>query len=82
MSSQHDTPSQNGSGDLLADRRYRYAEACLTEGDAQAAVEMAEQALERSPRYAAAWILLGRAREYLHVQSGDRGQFHGALRAY
>ena len=25
--------SQLSSGDLLADRRYRYAEACLAEGD-------------------------------------------------
>ncbi|TXM93376.1 tetratricopeptide repeat protein, partial [Methylobacterium sp. WL116] len=55
--------SQTGSGDLLADRRFAYAEACLAEGDCVGAAEMAEQALERAPRFAAAWVLLGRARE-------------------
>ncbi|TXN66076.1 tetratricopeptide repeat protein, partial [Methylobacterium sp. WL6] len=55
--------SQTGSGDLLADRRFAYAEACLAEGDCVGAAEMAEQALERAPRFAAAWVLLGQARE-------------------
>ena len=35
---------QHSSGDLIADRRYAYAEACLAEGDPAAAAEMAEQA--------------------------------------
>ena len=38
--------SQHSSGDLLADRRYVYAEACLAEGDALGAAEMAEQAID------------------------------------
>lgn len=42
---------QRSSGDLLADRRYAYAEALLTEGDAAAAIELAEQALERAPDF-------------------------------
>ncbi len=55
---------QRSSGDLLADRRYAYAEALLAEGDAAAALEMAEQALERAPDFAPAWLLVGRAHEH------------------
>ena len=73
---------QTGSGDLLADRRYAYAEACLADGDAAAAAEMAEQALERAPRFAAAWLLLGRAREARHAARPDPALFQAALRAY
>lgn len=73
---------QTGSGDLLADRRYAYAEACLAEGDAAGAAEMAEQALERAPRFAAAWVLLGRAREARHAGTPDPALFQAALRAY
>lgn len=70
------------SGDLLADRRYAYAEACFTEGDAQGAAEMAEQSLELAPGYAPAWFLLGRAREARHRQGGDAAERQAALRAY
>ena len=50
--------SQLSSGDLLADRRYRYAESCLAEGDHAGAADLAEQVLEIAPRYAPAWLLL------------------------
>ncbi|AWN53573.1 methyltransferase domain-containing protein [Methylobacterium sp. 17Sr1-1] len=50
------------SGDLLADRRYAWAEAVLADGDAGAAADLAAQVLERAPGYAPAWLLLGRAR--------------------
>lgn len=73
---------QQTSGDLLADRRYAYAEACLSEGDAHGACEMAEQALELAPLFAPAWFLLGRAREAQNRGSGDEAAFHAALRAY
>ncbi|WP_132254663.1 class I SAM-dependent DNA methyltransferase [Methylobacterium segetis] len=73
---------QTSSGDLLADRRYAYAEACLAEGDAAGAAEMAEQALDLAPRYAPAWLLLGRAREALHREGGGDAALQGALRAY
>ncbi|WP_019906078.1 methyltransferase domain-containing protein [Methylobacterium sp. 77] len=76
------TSLQNSSGDLLADRRYAYAEACLSEGDAEGAAEMAEQTLEIAPRYAAAWFLLGRAREARHLATTDVAHHHAALRAY
>ncbi|HEX8415983.1 MAG TPA: methyltransferase domain-containing protein [Methylobacterium sp.] len=74
--------SNHSSGDLLADRRYAYAEACLSEGDAGGAAEMAEQALELAPRFAPAWFLLGRAREARHRTTGDAADHHAALRAY
>lgn len=73
---------QRTSGDLLADRRYAYAEACLADGDAHGACEMAEQALERVPRFSPAWFLLGRAREAQHRAGGGEATFHAALRAY
>ena len=72
---------QHSSGDLLADRRYRYAEACLDEGDPEAAADLAEQVLEIAPRYAPAWLLLGRAREGLAAR-GDMPMRDAAARAY
>ena len=72
------TPTLHSSGDLLADRRYAWAEAALAEGDARAAADLAEQALELAPRYAPAWFLLGRARENLPGEAAR----HGALNAY
>ncbi|MCJ2086764.1 methyltransferase domain-containing protein [Methylobacterium sp. E-005] len=73
---------QHSSGDLLADRRYRYAEACLDEGDHAAAADLAEQVLEITPRYAPAWLLLGRAREGLSASRGDPALRDAAARAY
>ena len=49
------------SGDLLADRRYAYAEAAWNEGDAAAAADLAGQALDLAPDFAPAHALLGRA---------------------
>lgn len=70
------------SGDLLADRRYRYAEACLAEGDAAACADLAAQAVEIAPRYAPAWLLLGRAREALFADTRDPAEREAALVAY
>ncbi len=56
------------SGSLLADRRYAYAEGALADGDAAAAADLAEQALELAPGFAPLHALLGRARARL----GDR----------
>lgn len=74
--------THRSSGDLLADRRYRYAEACLAEGDAAACADLAAQAVEIAPRYAPAWLLLGRAREALFSASGDPAEREAALSAY
>ncbi|MGU3665263.1 methyltransferase [Methylobacterium sp. A49B] len=73
--------SHLSSGDLLADRRYRYAEACLADGDFTGAADLAEQALEIAPRYAPAWLLLGRAREALAAE-GAPDLRDAAARAY
>lgn len=59
-----------GSGDLLADRRYAYAESLLEEGDAAAAADLARQAIEIAPRFPAAWFLLGQACEALYDAQG------------
>ncbi|MGY2052909.1 class I SAM-dependent DNA methyltransferase [Methylobacterium sp. JK268] len=56
------------SGDLLADRRYVWAEAALAEGDAAAAADLAEQVLALVPAYVPAWFLLGCAREILGAE--------------
>jgi predicted TPR repeat methyltransferase len=74
--------TQHSSGDLLADRRYRYAEACLADGDHAGAADLAEQALEIAPRYAPAWLVLGRAREGLAVGGDDPALRAAATRAY
>lgn len=73
---------QRSSGDLLADRRYAYAEACLADGDAEGAAEMAEQALEIAPLYAPAWFLLGRAREARFFASSEERDEQAARAAY
>jgi predicted TPR repeat methyltransferase len=54
-------PTLRSSGDLLADRRYAYADAALSEGDHAAAADLAEQTLELVPLFAPAHALLGRA---------------------
>jgi predicted TPR repeat methyltransferase len=73
---------QRSSGDLLADRRYAYAEACLADGDPGAAAEMAGQALDLAPGYAPAWFLLGRAREALFELSRDEADRQAGLAAF
>lgn len=55
------------SGDLTADRRAAYAQDLALSGDAAAAADLQEQALERAPGWAAGWYLLGNYRE----QAGD-----------
>lgn len=64
------------SGDLLADRRYDYARAAFEEGDLVAAADLARQALERAPGFAAALALLGRA----SLRAGEREEGLAALR--
>lgn len=47
----HPDSMMQGSGDLLADRRYAYAEAALADGDAEAARDLYSQCLERVPNW-------------------------------
>lgn len=68
------------SGDLLADRRYAWAEAALAEGDAEAAADLAAQVLERVPGYGPAWLLVGRARAADPARRGEAAEaFRAAL---
>jgi predicted TPR repeat methyltransferase len=69
-------PAACSSGNLLADRRYGYAEAAYREGEFAAAADLAAQTLELVPDYAAAHALLGRARAAL----GRREEAAAALR--
>src|SRR5712692_10544108 len=63
------------SGDPLLDRRFEWADGLLARGEPQAAAELLEESLARSPEFLAGWFLLGGARE----QAGDR---RGAIEAY
>ena len=54
-------PTFGSSGDLLADRRYSYAKGAFDESDYEAAADLARQALDLAPRFAAGQALLGRA---------------------
>src|SRR3954465_5371745 len=64
------------SGDLLADRRFAYAQGAYDEGDHASAADLAAQVLELVPRFAPAHALLGRARLAL----GERDAAIAALR--
>jgi predicted TPR repeat methyltransferase len=68
-------PAFGSSGDLLADRRYAYAKGAFDEGDFPAAIDLARQALDLAPQFAAAWALLGRAL----LSSGERAEAAEAL---
>lgn len=63
------------SGDLLADRRARYAEMLLDGGDAAAAADVMRQAVELVPEWAAGFFRLG---EIAHVA----GAFETAAEAW
>ncbi|MCV3765881.1 class I SAM-dependent DNA methyltransferase [Rhizobium sp. TRM95796] len=51
------------SGDLVADRRADYAAMLIESGDALAAADLMEQALELAPGWSAGWFRLGEYRE-------------------
>jgi predicted TPR repeat methyltransferase len=63
------------SGDLIADRRFVWAQDCEAKGDLQGAADLLLQALELTPSYASAWFALGEVREKI----GDRA---GAVAAF
>ena len=67
------------SGDLLADRRYGWAEAALADGDAAGAAEILEQTLALVPDFAAAWLLLGKAHAALGARGSAIAAFESAL---
>jgi predicted TPR repeat methyltransferase len=72
-------PTVRSSGDLLADRRYTYAEAAMKDGDHAAAADLAAQTLELAPSFAPAHALLGRARAALGRREEALAAFLRAL---
>lgn len=53
------------SGNLVADRRFRYARAAAADGDHAAAAELLEQTLDHAPGWAPLWLALAESRERL-----------------
>ena len=77
------------SGDLVADRRYRWALDFLERGDARAAADILEQVVTATPGFATAWFALGAIREkrgdrdgaiaaFVAAREADRDDYHGA----
>ena len=56
------------SGDLIADRRYKWALDHVAQGDLVGAADILAQTVELAPRFATAWFALGAIRDQL----GDR----------
>jgi predicted TPR repeat methyltransferase len=78
------------SGDLIADRRYRWALDLAARGELAGAADVLVQTVALAPTFAAAWAALGTLRDQLGDRSGaiaafeaarnlDREDFHGAL---
>jgi predicted TPR repeat methyltransferase len=63
------------SGDLLADRRFKWALDCAGRGDLDGAADVLAQTVELAPGFATAWFALGAIRDRL----GDRD---GAIAAF
>jgi predicted TPR repeat methyltransferase len=77
------------SGDLIADRRYKWALDQAARGDFAGAAEILEQTVELAPRFATAWFALGAIRDQLGERSravaaferardADPDDYHGA----
>jgi predicted TPR repeat methyltransferase len=69
------------SGDLIADRRYRFGRDLLARGDIADAADLFVQAAEAAPKFAPAWFALGEAREKLGDRAGAADAFRQALDA-
>ncbi len=66
------THSLYTSHNLIADRRFGYAQECAKDGDFQTASELYEQTLELVPNFAPAWFELGKAYVALNrKEAGD-----------
>jgi predicted TPR repeat methyltransferase len=67
------------SGDLIADRRYRFGRDLAARGDFSAAADLFAQAAEAAPAFAPAWFALGEVREKLGDGAGAATAFRQAL---
>jgi predicted TPR repeat methyltransferase len=77
------------SGDLIADRRYKWALDHAAQGDLAGAADILSQTVEIAPRFATAWFALGAIRDQLgdrdaavaafaRARDADPGDYHGA----
>jgi predicted TPR repeat methyltransferase len=77
------------SGDLIADRRYKWALDLAARGDFAGAADVLEQTVELAPAFATAWFALGAIRDRLgdpsgavaafeHARDADPEDYHGA----
>src|SRR6201996_6907086 len=66
------------SGDLIADRRYKWAIDEAARGDFAAAADVLVQTVELVPRFATAWFALGAIRDRLGDQTGAVAAFNQA----
>jgi len=66
------------SGDLIADRRYRWAIDHARRGDLVAAADILAQTVELAPAFATAWFALGAIRDVLGDRAGAVAAFTAA----
>jgi predicted TPR repeat methyltransferase len=77
------------SGDLIADRRYKWALDYVAQGDLSGAADILAQTVELAPRFATAWFALGAIRDqfgdrdgavaaFAHARDADPEDYHGA----
>ena len=77
------------SGDLIADRRYKWALDHAARGDLTGAADILAQTVELAPRFATAWFALGAIRDrmgdrggavaaFAHARDADPEDYHGA----
>jgi predicted TPR repeat methyltransferase len=69
------------SGDLIADRRYKWALDQAARGDYSAAADVLAQAVELAPGFATAWFALGAVRDRLGDRAGAVAAFEQARAA-
>lgn len=67
------------SGDILADRRYRFGVDLAGRGDHAGAADLFAQAIEAAPAFAPAWFALGEARRRLGDAAGAAAAFTQTL---
>ncbi len=77
------------SGDLIADRRYKWALDHVAQGDLSGAADILAQTVELAPRFATAWFALGAIRDrlgdrdgavvaFVQARDADTDDYHGA----
>jgi predicted TPR repeat methyltransferase len=69
------------SGDLIADRRYKWALDHAAQGDLAGAADILVQTVELAPRFATAWFALGAIRDQLGDRDGAIAAFEQARAA-